>query len=62
MTQEQYDDLNDHIIPSLMRAGLNEMASRWMTTALQFKWADEPVDPLPENVVELQGYSRKVEA
>ena len=60
MSQEQYDARNDHIIPSLMRAELTEMASQMMTLALAYKWADEPVAPLPDNVVALDGYSKRV--
>ena len=60
MSQEQYDVLNEHIIPSLMRAELTEMASQMMTLALAYKWASEPVVPLPENVVQLEGYSKRV--
>jgi hypothetical protein len=62
MSQAQYDVLDRHIIPSLMRAELTEEASQMMTLALAFKWAGEPVVALPENVVELHGYSRKVGA
>ena len=43
MTQEQYDALNEHVIPALMRAELNEMASHLMTLALAYKWAAEPI-------------------
>ena len=53
MTEEQYDVLNDHVIPSLMRAELTEMATQMMTLALAFKWAAEPIAPLPHNVVSL---------
>jgi len=60
MSQEQYDVLNEHIIPSLMRADLTEMASQMMTLTLAYKWADEPVAPLPDNVVEFAGYSKRV--
>jgi len=62
MTQEQYDALNEHVIPSLMRADLTEMATHLMGLALAFKWADEPVEPLPENVIQFDTYSRRVEA
>ena len=62
MTQEQYDALNDHVIPSLMRAELTEMATQMMALTLAFKWADEPLEPLPENVIQLDSYSRRVEA
>ena len=62
MTQEQYDALDQHIIPSLMRANLDEMAAQMMGLALAFKWAAEPIAPLPENVVELHGYSKRVGA
>jgi hypothetical protein len=62
MTQAQYDDLNDHIIPSLMRAEMTEMASHMMTLTLAYKWASEPVGELPENVVELHSYAKKVGA
>jgi len=60
MSQEQYDVLNDHIIPSLMRADLTEAASQMMTLALAYKWASEPLVPLPDNVVELETYSKRV--
>ena len=60
MSQEQYDVLNEHIIPSLMRADLTEAASQMMTLALSYKWAAEPVAPLPDNVVALDGYSKRV--
>ena len=53
MTQEQYDALNENIIPSLMRADMTEMATQMMGLALAFKWAGEPVQELPENVVSL---------
>ena len=62
MTQEQYDVLNDHVIPSLMRAELTEMATHLMALSLAYKWADEPVGVLPENVVQFDRYSRRVEA
>jgi hypothetical protein len=62
MSQAQYDALNEHIVPSLMRADLPEMASQMLKLALDFKWAGEPIVALPENVVELHGYSRKVGA
>lgn len=60
MSQAQYDLLNDHIIPSLMRADLTEAASQMMTLALAYKWAAEPIEPLPDNVVALDGYSKRV--
>ena len=60
MSQEQYDVLNEHIIPSLMRADLTEMASHLMTLALAYKWASEPITSLPDNVVALAGYSKRV--
>ena len=62
MTREQYDDFNNHLIPSLMRAEMNEMASRLMLLSVQYKWADEPLRELPENVIELHSHSRKVGA
>ena len=62
MTQEQYDALNEHIIPSLMRADLTEMATQMMGLALAFKWAGEPVEELPANVVSLEQHSRRVGA
>ena len=62
MTQEQYDALNEHVIPALMRAELNEMASHLMTLALTYKWSAEPVTEFPENVVALHSHSRKVGA
>ena len=60
MTQEQYDVLNDHVIPSLMRAELTEMATQMMALTLAFKWADEPLVQLADNVVVLDSYSRRV--
>jgi len=60
MSQAQYDLLNDHIIPSLMRADLTEAASQMMTLALAYKWVDEPITPLPDNVVEFGSYSKRV--
>jgi hypothetical protein len=65
MSQPQYDALNDHIIPSLMRAELTEMASLMMTLALAYKWAAEPIKELPPNVYPLvthagDDWSRKV--
>lgn len=60
MTQEQYDVLNEHVIPSLMRADLTEMASQMMALALAYKWATEPVTELPANVVQMDTYSRRV--
>jgi len=62
MTQEQYDALNEHIIPSLMRADLTEMATHMMGLALAYKWAGEPVQELPDNVVSLEQHSRRVGA
>ena len=62
MTQKQYDALNEHIIPSLMRADLTEMATQMMGLALAFKWAAEPVEELPANVVSLEQHSRRVGA
>jgi hypothetical protein len=59
MTEEQYDALNEHIIPSLMRAELTEMATHMMGLTLAYKWASEPVEPLPENVVEIDRYSKR---
>ena len=60
MSQAQYDLLDEHIIPSLMRADLTEAASQMMTLALAYKWAAEPITPLPDNVVALDGYSKRV--
>jgi hypothetical protein len=60
MSQAQYDALNEHIVPSLMRADLTEMATQMMTLALAYKWAGEPVPALPSNVVQFDSYSRKV--
>lgn len=62
MTREQYDALNDHVIPSLMRAELTEMATHLMGLSLAYKWAAEPLESLPANVVQFEDYSRKVGA
>jgi hypothetical protein len=59
MTAEEYAEIETYI-RVLMRANKNERAALMMNLALKYKFA-KPVDaPLPENVVEIGSYSRKV--
>lgn len=59
MTAEQAEEL-DRCIELLMRANRNERATTLMT--LRFAWsAAQPQEkPLPNNVIDMFGYSRKV--
>lgn len=59
MTAEQAAAVNE-CIESLMRANQNERAAKLMNLALAYKFGHDLDPPLPENVVEMHGFSRKV--
>jgi hypothetical protein len=61
MTLEQAREI-DRYIELLMRANRNERAKTMMMLRLQFYDAPVVRAPLPDNVVELHGHSRKVTA
>lgn len=61
MTAEQAALLDELVIPMLMRAKLDNEATAMMSLALTYRFLPES-DPLPDNVVELEQWSKKVGA
>lgn len=61
MTAEQAEEI-ERYIELLMRARRNERAAQMMNLALAYKFAKQNEPSLPDNVVELGSYSRKVGA
>lgn len=62
MTPEQFKVLDEVVVPGLMRANDQRRAAEMMALALAYKFAPENKPELPSNVVEMQGFSRRVEA
>lgn len=61
MTEAQYAEV-ESLIEALMRAKQTERAALLMNLSLSYRFA-APAEPvLPDNVVELHGYSRKAGA
>jgi len=61
MTEAQYQDI-EQFIEQEMRARHHERASRMMNLALGYKFAKPAEPPLPSNVVEMEGWSKKASA
>lgn len=61
MTAEQAAEV-DRYIEVLMRANYNERAAKMMNLALAYKFAQDVEPPLPDNVVALDSFSRRVGA
>lgn len=60
MTAEQHAEI-ERYIELLMRANKNERATKMMNLALAYRFA-KPAEPaLPDNVVAIDNYSRKVD-
>ena len=59
MSSEQAQIIDEVVIPGLMRAGDEQRAAKMMALALAWKFAKRPAPEVPDNVVELHGYSRK---
>lgn len=62
MNAEQAAILDEVVIPTLMRAKMDDAATSMMALALAFRFAPESKSPLPENVVAFDRHSRKVGA
>jgi uncharacterized membrane protein len=61
MNAEQAAILDEVVIPTLMRAKLDDAAAELMALALQWRFTP-PRESMPDNVVEIESWSRKVGA
>jgi hypothetical protein len=59
MTAEQFAEV-ERCVVDLMRANRNARASTMMTLSLAYKFAAPTEPALPDNVVQLDGYSKRV--
>jgi len=59
MTAEQAEEI-ERYIELLMRGHKNERAATMMNLSLAWRFAVSNEPPLPNNVVQLDGYSRRV--
>lgn len=62
MSEEQAQVLDEVVIPALMRSGDDQRASKMMALALAWKFARRTEPQVPDNVVELHGFSKRVGA